>query len=115
MDGRRLLGDRLDIIIRADIGMHYKDLFSQAESVDWLRLPPAPQHLTRKFHRFTATAADLPVLAALWRAILGPPPSGALRATESAPGGFVNAARVLAGTAACFASSLCTGKYACAP
>ena len=51
--------------------------------------------LSRKFHRFTAADADLTVFAALWRAIRGAPPSGAPRATESAPGGFVNAARVL--------------------
>lgn len=45
VDGRSLLGDRLDIIIRADVGMHYRDLFSQAENIDWLRLPPAPQEV----------------------------------------------------------------------
>ena len=45
--------------------------------------------------RFTAADAEVAVFAALWRAIHGAPPPGALRATESAPGGFVNAARVL--------------------
>ena len=41
VDGRRLLGDKLDIIIRAEVRMHYKYLFSQAESINWLKLPPA--------------------------------------------------------------------------
>ena len=43
VDGTSLLGDRLDIIIRAGVRMHYRDLFSQAEDIDWLDLPPASQ------------------------------------------------------------------------
>lgn len=43
VDGRRFLGDSLDIIIRAEMRMHYRDIFSQAESISWLGLPPASQ------------------------------------------------------------------------
>ena len=46
VDGRSLLGDPLDIIIRAGVRMHYRDLFSQAEGISWLGLPPAPQDVT---------------------------------------------------------------------
>ncbi len=45
VDGQRLLGDPLDIIIRADVPAHYRDMFVQAESVRWLGLPPASQAL----------------------------------------------------------------------
>ena len=45
VDGRSLMGDRLDIIIRAGVRMHYKDLFSQAEGISWLGLPPASQEV----------------------------------------------------------------------
>ena len=57
--------------------------------------------LTRKIHRFTTADADLIELSLASQA----------RYVFAA----LNAARVLAGTAACFASSLCTVKYACAP
>ena len=43
VDGRRLLGDSLDIIIRGGVSIHYRDIFSQAESIRWLGLPPASQ------------------------------------------------------------------------
>ena len=45
VDGRRLLGDPLDVIIRAGVSMHYRDIFSQAESINWLGLPPASQEV----------------------------------------------------------------------
>ena len=43
VDGRRFLGDSLDIIIRAEVRMYYRDIFSQAESISWLGVPPASQ------------------------------------------------------------------------
>ena len=43
VDGRRLLGDGLDVILRNEISMHYKDMFSGAESIEWLGLPPASE------------------------------------------------------------------------
>ena len=45
VDGRQLLGDSLDIIIRGGVSMHYRDIFSQAESIEWLGLPPASQEI----------------------------------------------------------------------
>ena len=45
VDGRRLLGDSLDVIIRGGVSMHYWDIFSQAESIEWLGLPPASQEI----------------------------------------------------------------------
>ena len=43
VDGRKLLGDPLDIIIRNGVRIHYRDIFSQAESISWLDLPTASQ------------------------------------------------------------------------
>lgn len=45
VDGKKFLGDGLDIIIRAQIRMHYKDMFSSAERIIWLELPPVSQEV----------------------------------------------------------------------
>ena len=61
VDGRKLLGDSLDIIIRGGVSIHYKDIFSQAESIEWLRLPPASQDVADGL--IPANRDELPVSA----------------------------------------------------
>ena len=46
--GTPLLGDGLDIIIINEIPIHYKDIFSQAEEIEWLDLPSAAHELMEK-------------------------------------------------------------------
>ena len=61
VDGRKLLGDPLDIIIRGGVSIHYKDIFSQAESIKWLGLPPASQDVADGL--ISANRDKLPVSA----------------------------------------------------
>ncbi|MDD9981354.1 MAG: hypothetical protein OXU81_08370 [Gammaproteobacteria bacterium] len=48
VDGNLLLGDGLDVVISSGIRMHYKSIFSQAEKMEWLDLPPASDELMEK-------------------------------------------------------------------
>ena len=58
------------------------------------RVSPS-RHRARFPHRSPAVGADLSASSAPWSAVHGAYPAGALRATESAPDGFADAARLL--------------------